>query len=115
MWSFVQKKDNQRRLWFAIDHNTHAVLAYTFGKRKDEVLRKPKLLLKPFGITMFYTDDWGSYERNLDPKQHTIGKNTHRLLSVKTLHLEHVSRDYVEKPSVFLNLFKCMILSWVLS
>jgi insertion element IS1 protein InsB len=87
MWSFVQKKDNQRWLWFAIDHNTHAVLAYTFGKRKDEVFRKLKLLLEPFGISMFYTDDWGSYERNIDPKQHTIGKKHTQAIKRKNLTL----------------------------
>lgn len=39
MWSFVEKKDNQRWLWHAIDHANGEVLAYVFGKRKDEVLR----------------------------------------------------------------------------
>ena len=36
MWSFVGKKSNQRWLWHAIDHNTHAVLAYHFGQPKDK-------------------------------------------------------------------------------
>jgi len=40
MWSFVGSKDNQRWLWWAIDHNTGDVLAYTFGSRKDEVFKK---------------------------------------------------------------------------
>jgi insertion element IS1 protein InsB len=80
MWSFVQNKGNQRWLWLAIDHNTRNVLAYTFGARKDVVFRELKSLLEPFGISMFYTDDWGSYERNLDPKKHTVSKkNTQRI------------------------------------
>jgi len=87
MWSFVQKKDNQRWLWLAIDHNTRVVLAYAFGKRKDEVFLQLKSLLEPFGITMFYTDDWGSYERNLDPKQHTIGKKNTQAIERKNLTL----------------------------
>jgi insertion element IS1 protein InsB len=33
-----------------------------------------KALLEPFGITRFYTDGWGTYERHIDPAQHTIGK-----------------------------------------
>ena len=61
MWSFVQNKSNQRWLWLAIDHDTREVLAYTFGKRKDKVFRELKALLEPFGISTFYTDDWGSY------------------------------------------------------
>ena len=67
MWSFVQKKANQRWLWLAIGRKTRAVLAYAFGRRKDSVFRKLKALLSPLGICMFYTDDWGSYGRNLAP------------------------------------------------
>jgi len=76
----VGSKQNQRWLWVAIDHNTRVVLAFTFGKRKDVVFRKLQKLLEPFNITMFYTDDWGSYERNLNPENHTITKkNTQRI------------------------------------
>ena len=87
MWSFVQKKENQRWLWLAIDHKTHTILAYTFGQRKDVVFRKFKSLLEPFGITMFYTDDWGSYERNLNKSQHTVGKNNTQAIERKNLTL----------------------------
>ena len=80
LWSFVGNKKNQRWLWVAIDHKTSTVLAYTFGKRQDKVFRKLKALLEPFNITMFYTDDWGSYERNLNHENHTITKkNTQRI------------------------------------
>jgi insertion element IS1 protein InsB len=37
MWSFVGKKQDQRWLWHAIDHWSGRVLAYVFGRRKDEV------------------------------------------------------------------------------
>jgi len=80
LWSFVGNKKNQRWLWVAIDHKTRTVLAYTFGKRQDKVFRKLKALLEPFNITMFYTYDWGSYERNLNRENHTITKkNTQRI------------------------------------
>jgi insertion element IS1 protein InsB len=59
MWSFVGKKGNQRWLWHAIDHHTGALLAYVFGRRKDEVFLQLKALLEPFGLTRFYTDHWG--------------------------------------------------------
>jgi len=39
MWRFVGKKANQRWLWHAIDHNTHEVLAYHFGQRKDKAFK----------------------------------------------------------------------------
>jgi insertion element IS1 protein InsB len=49
MWSYVEKKDNPRWLWHAIDHKSGQVLAYVFGSRKDEVFVQLKALLEPFG------------------------------------------------------------------
>lgn len=72
-WSFVGKKSNQRWLWHAVDHKTNTVLAYVFGKRKDIVFHKLKKLLEPFGISRYYTDDWGAYERHLDTDTHEVG------------------------------------------
>ena len=73
-WSFVGRKSNQRWLWYAVDHKTNTVFAYVFGRKKDEVFRKLKNLLEPFGIKKFYTDDWGAYERNLDKNKHEVDK-----------------------------------------
>jgi len=70
MWSFVQNKENQRWLWLAVDHSTRRILA----RRKDKVFKKLKALLEPFGVGMFYSDDWGSYERIINPENHTISK-----------------------------------------
>ncbi len=36
MWSYYGNKKNQ--LWWAIDHNTHTPLAFTFGTREDKYL-----------------------------------------------------------------------------
>src|SRR5215510_7019244 len=66
MWSFVQAKAHPRWLWHAIDHHTGRVLAYVFGRRKDTVFLKLKALLEPFGITRYYTDGWGAYERHVE-------------------------------------------------
>jgi IS1 family transposase len=58
------------------------VLAYVFGRRKDMVFLQLQALLKPFGITRFYTDGWGAYERDIDLVQHHVGKeNTQRIES----------------------------------
>ena len=51
--------------------------------------KKLKEFLNFFAITMFYTDDWGSYKRNLDRLEHKIGKiNTqkieHKNLTLRT-------------------------------
>jgi insertion element IS1 protein InsB len=73
-WSYVAHKSNQRRCWYAVDHATNTLLAYVLGKRKDEMFKQLKQLLEPFGITRYYTDDWGAYQRHLDSEKHHIGK-----------------------------------------
>ena len=87
MWSFVFSKQNQRWLWLALDHQTGKILAYTFGKRKDTVFRIFQEILEPFAITMFYTDDWGSYSRNLQSDLHIIGKKHTQTIERKNLTL----------------------------
>jgi insertion element IS1 protein InsB len=80
MWSFVGSKKQQRWLWHAINHTTGVVLAYALAPHQDQALVKLVNLLKPFGITRFYTDAWGAYQRILDPDTHLIGKkNTQRI------------------------------------
>ena len=106
MWSFVGSKKNQRWLWHAIDHQTGDVLAYVFGERKDVVFRELKKLLKPFGIQHFYTDDWGSYERNISPKQHTISKRNTQLIERKHLTLRIRIKRLARKTICFSKLEK---------
>lgn len=88
MWSFVQSKKQQRWLWhayslregFANDHRSGQVLAYVLAPPVDTALTKLKQLLAPFGIEQFYTDDWGAYQRLLDPDTHVTGKaNTQKI------------------------------------
>jgi len=80
MWRYVSKKEEQRWLWHAIDHATGKVLAFVFGRRKDVVFRQLQELLEPFGITRFYTDDWGAYQRHIEADKHMIGKqNTQKI------------------------------------
>ncbi|WP_081581080.1 IS1 family transposase [Synechococcus sp. PCC 7502] len=50
-------------LWHAIDHGTGAVLAYVLAP--DHALVTLINQLTPFGITRFFTDAWGGYERIL--------------------------------------------------
>ena len=74
MWSFVQRKAQQRWLWHAIDHLTGVVLAYALGSRADRVFMKLQKLLTPFGLVHFYTDGAGVYKRYLPASAHTVGK-----------------------------------------
>jgi insertion element IS1 protein InsB len=85
MWSFVGRKNQQRWLWYAIDHHTGQILAYVFGTREDATFLKLKELLAPFGITHFYTDGWGAYRRHLDPNAHTVGKQQTQKIERKHL------------------------------
>jgi insertion element IS1 protein InsB len=101
MWSFVRCKSNPRWLWHAIDHHTGAVLAYVFGRRKDEVFLKLKELLEPFGITHYYTDKWGAYTRHLDPEQHTVSKRYTQKIERKHLTLRARIKRLVRKTICF--------------
>jgi insertion element IS1 protein InsB len=87
MWSFVGAKARARWLWHAVDHHTGRVLAYVVGTRKDTVFLKLKALLAPFGITRYYTDKAGVYQRHLPPAQHTVGKVTMQKIERKHLTL----------------------------
>src|SRR5262249_30420343 len=86
-WSFVKTKANPRWLWHAIDHRPGKVLAYVFGRRKDAVFLKLQQLLEPFGITTFYTDGWGAYERHIDTKKHHVGKENTQKIESKHINL----------------------------
>jgi insertion element IS1 protein InsB len=84
-WAYVGNKANQRWLWYAIDHATNTVLAYVFGKRKDEVFQTLKALLAPYQIVRYYTDDWGAYQRHLDADKHELGKRNSQKIERKNL------------------------------
>ena len=80
MWSYVDYKSQQRWLWHAIDHHSGKVLAYVFGHSQEPVFQELRSLLKPFGISHYYTDDWGVYERHIKPEHHHVGKrNTQKI------------------------------------
>jgi IS1 family transposase len=101
MWSFVGKKGNSRWLWHAIDHHTGAVLAYVFGRHKDEVFLQLKALLEPFGLIRFYTDHWGAYTRHLDPDAHSPGKRNTQKSERKQLTLRTRIKRLVRKTICF--------------
>ena len=87
MWSFVGTKKVPRWLWHAIDPHTGTVLAYVFGRRTDAVFQALQRLLEPFGITRYYTDYWGAYERHLAPEEHCPGKRHTQQIERKPLTL----------------------------
>jgi len=106
MWSYVGKKDNQRWLWHAIDHATGKILAYVFGNRQDSVFLALKALLEPFGITRFFSDDWGAYERHLPPEQQVVGKRNTQKIERKHLTLRTRIKRLARKTICFSKLEK---------
>ena len=44
--------------------------ATRLGHRNDAAFRQRKALLKPFGITRYYTDYWSAYTRHLAAEEH---------------------------------------------
>lgn len=101
MWSYVGKKSNPRWLWHAIDHRSGKVLAYVFGRRKDEVFLQLKELLEPFGIRRFYTDGWGAYERHLEALKHEVGKQNMQKIESKHINLRTRIKRLVRKTICF--------------
>src|SRR4029434_4576528 len=87
IWSYVGKKAEPRWLWHAINQHSGTVLAYVFGRRQDAVFLQLKELLESFGITCFYTDGCGAYERHLAPEQHTVGKQHTQTIEGKRINL----------------------------
>ena len=101
MWSYVRSKANPRWLWHAIDHHTGTVLAYVFGRRQDDVFLKLQQLLAPFGITKFYTDGWGAYERHLAAEQHQVGKENTQKIESKHINLRTRIKRLVRRTLCF--------------
>ena len=85
MWSFVGNKKTQRWLWHALDRCSGQILAYAFGRRKDEVFLELMELLEPFGIQKYCTDGWGAYERHIPAEQHEVGKRKTQQIERKHL------------------------------
>ena len=87
MGSFIGAKASARWLWHALDPRTGRVLAYVVGSRKDATFLKLRALLVPFGITRYYIDKAGVYQRHLTPAQHPVGKLTMQKIERKHLTL----------------------------
>lgn len=101
MWSYVGKKTNPRWLWHAIDRSTKQVLAYVFGRRKDEAFLQLKKLLEPFGIRRFCTDGWGAYQRHLPAESHEVGKPKTQQIERKHLRLRTRIKRLTRKTICF--------------
>jgi insertion element IS1 protein InsB len=82
-------------------HHTGKVLAYVFGRRQDDVFLKLQTLLEPFGITRYFTDGWGAYERHLEAVQHTVGKENTQKIESKHINLRTRIKRLVRRTICF--------------
>jgi insertion element IS1 protein InsB len=106
MWSYVGDKDNPRWLWHALDHESGKVLAYVVGDHTDTVFLQLQTLLEPVGITRFYTEGWGAYERHLSSEEHGIGKQNTQKIERQHLTLQTRIKWLVRKTICFSKLKK---------
>jgi insertion element IS1 protein InsB len=72
-----------------------------FGRRQDTVFLELKALLEPFGITRYFTDGWGAYERHVEAEQHTIGKAHTQKIESKHINLRTRIKRLVRRTICF--------------
>ena len=89
------------RLVLTQHHWSGRVLAYVFGRRKDEVFLQLKALLEPFGISRYHTDDWGAYTRHLAAAEHSPGKRNTQQIERKHLTLRTRIKRLVRRTICF--------------
>lgn len=88
-------------MWHAIDHTCGKVLAYVFGRRKDEVFLQLKAWLEPFKISCFYTDNWVAYERHLEVSMDKLGQREPQEIENKHLNLTTTIKRLTRKKNSF--------------
>ena len=79
------------------------MLAYVFGRRKDAVFLQLQALLEPFGITRFYPDGWGAYERHIDPEPHEVGNQHTQKIESQHINLRTRIKRLVRRTIGFSN------------
>ena len=58
-------------------------------------------LLEPFGITRYYTDGWGAYERHIDADKHRVGKDNTQKIESKHINLRTRIKRLVRRTICF--------------
>ena len=58
-------------------------------------------LLEPFGITKYYTDGWGAYERHIEAEKHQVGKENTQKIESKHMNLRTRIKRLVRRTLCF--------------
>jgi insertion element IS1 protein InsB len=77
------------------------VLSSVIADHKDDAFLELKALLEPFGMTQFYSDGWGAYERHIPPVFHTVGKRNTQKIERKHLTLRTRIKRLARKTICF--------------
>ena len=72
-----------------------------FGRRQDTVFLELKALLEPFGLTRYFTDGWGAYERLLAAAQQQVGKENTQKIESKHINLRTRMKRLVRRTLCF--------------
>ena len=76
------------------------ILAWHSGKRQDKDFLALGSLLQSFPISVYHTDDWGSYSRYIPAEMHRFGKdNTWRTEKLK---FQNTHKAFEPKNRLFL-------------
>ena len=67
----------------------------------DALSMTMQTLFEPFGITRFYTDGWGAYERYIDPEQHQVRKENAQKIESKHINLRTRIKRLVRRTICF--------------
>ena len=98
-WSFVEKKENQRWTWYAMDKKSGVIISWHNGKRTDEDFKTLLKQMEDIPVARYYTDDWGAYSRLLPAEKHQVGKDETWKIERKNLnfrtHLKRLSRKTI--------------------
>ena len=70
-------------------------------RAKDAVFLQLQALLEPFGITRYYTDGLGVYERHIDSEQHKVGKEHTQKIEGKHINLQTRIKRLVRRTICF--------------
>ena len=63
-------------------------------------------MLDPFGISRYYIDDWGSYDRCLEADKHKVGKSNTKKIERKNLNFRTRINRLARKTICFSKLEK---------
>ena len=98
-WSFVDHKKQQNWLWYALNRRTGRIAAFWIGRRTDASCRQLCQKLAPCDVFEFYTDQWKSYTKFIDPQFHFVGKTGTQNIERKNLnfrtHLKRLQRKTI--------------------